>query len=195
MEMAPHVINNSWGCPRSEGCEGGEFERILNALRAAGIFVVVSAGNDGPGCSTIKDGPAFHSDAAFSVGAMDHRNDAIASFSSRGPSIFDNKVGPDVSAPGVNVRSCVKSGGYAEYGWSGTSMAGPHVVGMVALLWSTHPKLIGNIEQTESILRSTSEFKSTTQQCGGTPGSSRPNNTFGFGIANVFEAVKAASGQ
>ena len=192
VDMAPHVINNSWGCPRSEGCEGGEFERILRAMRAAGIFVVASAGNDGPGCSTIKDGPAFHSDLVFSVGASDHRTDAIASFSSRGPSIFDNKVGPDVAAPGVNVRSCVRSGGYAESGWSGTSMAGPHLVGMVALLWSAQPKLIGNIEATEELLRSTAEFKTSTQTCGSVPGSTRPNNTFGYGIANVYEAVKAA---
>jgi len=91
-EMAPHVINNSWGCPKSEGCDGGEFERILKATRAAGIFVVVSAGNEGSSCSTIKDGPAFHSDLVLSVGAIDHRNDAIASFSSRGPSIFDKKI-------------------------------------------------------------------------------------------------------
>ena len=191
-EMAPHVINNSWGCPRSEGCEGGEFERILKAMRAAGIFVVVSAGNDGSSCSTIKDGPAFHTDLVLSVGAVDHRNDSIASFSSRGPSTFDNKVGPDVTAPGVNVRSAIRSGGYAEFGWSGTSMAGPHVVGLVALLWSAQPKLIGNIEETERLITATSEAKTSTQSCGGVAGTARPNNTFGHGIANAYEVVKAA---
>ena len=189
-EMAPHVINNSWGCPRSEGCEGGEFERILTAMKAAGIFVVASAGNEGPACGTIKDGPAFHTDLVLSVGAVDHRNDAIASFSSRGPSVFDNKVGPDISAPGVNVRSAVRSGGYAEFGWSGTSMAGPHLVGVVALLWSAKPQLIGNIEATETALQSTSEAKTSSQTCGGVAGTARPNNTFGYGIVNAFEVTK-----
>lgn len=190
-EMAPHVINNSWGCPRSEGCEGGEFERILTAMRAAGIFVVVSAGNEGSGCSTIKDGPAFHSDLVLSVGAVNHRNDSIASFSSRGPSTFDNKVGPHVSAPGVDVRSAVRSGGYAEFGWSGTSMAGPHVVGLVALLWSADPSLIGKIGETEALIKDKSEAKTSSQSCGGVPGTARPNNTFGHGIANAYEVVKA----
>ena len=191
-EMAPHVINNSWGCPRSEGCDGGEFERILKAMKEAGIFVVASAGNEGSGCSTIKDGPAFHTDLLLSVGAVDHRSDAIASFSSRGPSTFDNKIGPDVTAPGVNVRSAVRSGGYAENGWSGTSMAGPHLVGMIALLWSAEPKLIGQIAETERLLTQTAEAKTSTQSCGGTPGTSRPNNTYGYGIANIYEAIKAA---
>jgi subtilisin family serine protease len=191
-EMAPHVINNSWGCPRSEGCDGGEFERILKAMKAAGIFVVASAGNEGSGCSTIKDGPAFHTDLLLSVGAVDHRNDTIASFSSRGPSTFDNKIGPDVTAPGVNVRSAVRSGGYAEFGWSGTSMAGPHLVGMIALLWSAEPSLIGQIDETERLLTQTAEAKTATQTCGGTPGTARPNNTFGYGIANIYEAIKTA---
>lgn len=190
-DMAPHVINNSWGCPRSEGCEGGEFERILKAMRAAGIFVVVSAGNDGGSCSTIHDGPAFHSDLVLSVGAVDHRNDSIASFSSRGPSTFDNKIGPHVTAPGVNVRSAVRSGGYEEFGWSGTSMAGPHVVGLVALLWSADPSLIGKIEETEALIRDKAEAKTSSQTCGGVAGSARPNNTFGHGISNAYDVVKS----
>jgi len=189
-EMAPHVINNSWGCPRSEGCDGGEFERILTAMRAAGIFVVVSAGNDGSSCSTIHDGPAFHTDLVLSVGANDHRNDTIASFSSRGPSTFDNKIGPDVTAPGVNVRSAVRSGGYAEYGWSGTSMAGPHLAGLVALLWSAKPELVGNIDATEEAIKRTATPKTSTQTCGGVAGTARPNNTFGHGIANAYDVIK-----
>lgn len=189
-EMAPHVINNSWGCPQSEGCEGGEFERVLKAMRAAGILVVASAGNEGSSCSTIQDGPAFHSDLILSVGAVDHRDDTIAYFSSRGPSTFDNKIGPHVTAPGVDVRSSVKSGGYSESGWSGTSMAGPHLVGLVALLWSADPSLIGKIEETEALIKEKAEAKTSSQTCGGISGSARPNNTFGYGIANAFEVVK-----
>lgn len=190
-EMAPHVINNSWGCPKNEGCEGGEFERILKALRAAGILVVASAGNDGDRCSTIQAGPAFHSDLVLSVGAFNHRNDSIAGFSSRGPSTFDKKVGPHVAAPGVNVRSSIANGTYAETGWSGTSMAGPHVVGLVALLWSADASLIGKIEETEALIREKSEPKTSSQTCGGISGSARPNNTYGYGLANAYEVVKS----
>lgn len=190
-EMAPHVINNSWGCPQSEGCDGGEFERILTAMRAAGIFIVASAGNEGSACGTISYGPAFHSNLLLSVGAVDHRDDTIAYFSSRGPSRFDNQIGPHVTAPGVNIRSAVKNGGYAEFGWSGTSMASPHVTGLVALLWSADPSLIGDIETTESLIKDKSQPKTSSQTCGGVAGTNRPNNTFGFGIANAYEVVKS----
>ena len=51
--LRPHVLNNSWGCPASEGCvTRAELETIVNNTQAAGIFVVVSAGNSGSGCST-----------------------------------------------------------------------------------------------------------------------------------------------
>src|SRR5690606_10163963 len=88
--MAPHVINNSWGCPPEEGCTGDEILPALQAMKAAGIMVVVSAGNDGPGCGTIQSPPAIHSALSFSVGAYNHRGSgSIATFSSRGPSSFD----------------------------------------------------------------------------------------------------------
>ena len=76
-------------------------------LKAAGIFVVASAGNEGPKCSTTAAPPAMHSETTLSVGAHDHRNGKIASFSSRGPSKYDGGVGPDVSAPGVRIESAV----------------------------------------------------------------------------------------
>jgi len=189
-ELAPHVINNSWTCPAKEGCDGGEFERVLKALKAAGILVVASAGNDGSDCSTIHEGPAFHSDLVLSVGAINHRNDSIASFSSRGPSTWDNEIGPHVTAPGVNVRSAVKSGGYSESGWSGTSMAGPHLVGLVALLWSADKTLIGNIEKTLELVKKNAEPKTSSQSCGGINGSALPNNIYGFGISNAYQVVK-----
>lgn len=189
---APHVMNNSWGCPKVEGCEGDEFLSALKALRASGVFVVASAGNDGGACSTIKDGPAYHSDDTFSVGAVDHRSDKIASFSSRGPSTFDNKLGPDISAPGVGIRSSVPGGKFAGgFMWSGTSMAGPHVVGGVALLWSAKKDLIGKIKETSDVLAKTADGKTSTQTCGNIPGTSIPNNTFGYGIMNIYNAVKS----
>jgi bacillopeptidase F len=122
---------------------------------------------------------------------MNHRNDSIASFSSRGPSTWDKKVGPHVTAPGVNVRSSVSGGAYAEYGWSGTSMAGPHLVGLVALLWSADKSLVGNISATEELIKDRAEPKTSSQSCGGVSGSSLPNNTFGFGISNAYDVIKS----
>lgn len=189
---APHIINNSWGCPASENCHGDEMMPALEALAQAGIMVVVSAGNEGPACGTIADTPAHHTDLTLSVGAHDHRNGGIASFSSRGPSGFDGGIGPDVTAPGVNVRSAVPGDGYEGTMWSGTSMAGPHVAGLVALMWSAQPKLIGQIQETIQIIRQTATPKTTTQMCGNIPGDQIPNNTYGYGSIDAFKAVEAA---
>ena len=65
---APHVINNSWGCPPSEGCNPLSLQTVVENTRAAGIVVVVSAGNGGPACSTVNDPPAIYG-ASFSVGS------------------------------------------------------------------------------------------------------------------------------
>lgn len=190
---APHVINNSWGCDKNEGCKGDEILPSLEAMKKAGIFVVASAGNDGPSCATIDAPPAWHSGLTLSVGAFDHRNDKIAFFSSRGPSSFDGGPGPNISAPGVTIRSSVPGNRYESGMWSGTSMAGPHVVGATALLWSFNKSLIGNIDQTISIIEKSAEPKTTTENCGGTPGSHIPNNTYGYGLLNVAQALCSQS--
>jgi serine protease AprX len=189
---APNVINNSWGCPAEELCEGNEFAPVLEALYKAGIMVVVSAGNDGPSCSTIKDQPATQSRYTLSVGAHDHRSGKIASFSSRGPSTLDGQIGPDITAPGVSIRSSVPGDTYEGAMWSGTSMAGPHVVGAVALLWSAQPKLIGHIDETVAALTGTAIPATSTEVCGGVAGTAIPNNTYGFGLLDVKTAVAKA---
>ena len=66
--LRPHVMNNSWGCPTSEGCAPDSLQTIVENTRAAGIFVEVSAGNGGSGCSTVNDPPAIY-DASYSTGA------------------------------------------------------------------------------------------------------------------------------
>ncbi len=191
-ELAAHVINNSWGCPSSELCEGDIMLDILRNMKAAGIFVVVSAGNDGPGCKTIDNTPAWHSADSFSVGAHDHRNNRIASFSSRGPSGFDGEIGPDITAPGVRVTSAVPGNTYQGSFWSGTSMAGPHVAGLVALMWSANTNLIGQIDETIRLIQETAVPTTASACMDAGKGNDIPNNTFGHGRIDAYRAVEAA---
>lgn len=189
-DQAPHIVNNSWGCPYEEGCEGSEMKATLEALEAAGIMVVVSAGNEGSSCKTINDQPSSHSDLVLSVGAFDHKTGNIASFSSRGPSGIDGGLNPHVAAPGVNIRSSIPGGEYTSM--SGTSMAGPHVAGLVALVWSAQPKLIGKIKETKELIQSSALGKTSDQSCGLFPGSKIPNAVYGYGNIDAFATVQKA---
>ena len=190
---APHVINNSWGCPPVEGCDTSNFELLhtaVNNLRAAGVVVVVSAGNEGPGCSSVET-PAAIYEGSFSIGATAF-NDTIAGFSSRGPVTVDSsfRLKPNVSAPGVGIRSARPNGNYGFS--SGTSMAAPHVAGLVALMISANPELAGKVEVIETIIEQTAVPKTTDQQCGDVDGHSIPNNTYGYGRVDALAAVNAA---
>ena len=197
--LAPHSMNNSWGCPTSEGCNSGNFNvmrQVVENVREAGILVVLSAGNSGSGCSTVNT-PAAIYDEVFSVGATS--SNSLASFSSRGPVTVDgsNRRKPDISAPGVNIRSSVPGGGY-EGGWDGTSMAGPHVAGLAALLISANPaKLEGNVDGLEELIREgavTSITVTTPNTCGGIPATQVPNNHFGWGRIDALASVQLLQG-
>lgn len=187
-ELAPHVINNSWVCPPSEGCDWDTLQTVVENVRAAGILVVASAGNEGPACSTVQDPPAIYG-AAFSVGATNSA-DAIASFSSRGPVTVDGsgRHKPDISAPGVSIRSSLPGGAYGSM--SGTSMAGPHVAGVAALLWSAAPNLIGDIDGTAAVLEQSARHRTTSEGCGGDGPQDVPNNVYGWGIVDALTAVE-----
>lgn len=189
---AADVLNNSWGCPAIEGCDPNALLAAANNLRAAGIFVAVSTGNDGPNCSTV-DAPLSLYDSVFSVGAID-RSGNMADFSSRGPVTADGsgRMKPDIVAPGVNVLSSLPGGAYGSN--SGTSMAGPHVAGAVALLWSADPTLIGNIDRTEQLLIDTATPYTGNRSIGCFTGDV-PNAAYGYGVLDVYEAVKMALGR
>ena len=184
---APHIVNNSWACPKSEGCTGGEFVDAIDALQAAVILVVASAGNEGSGCASTINAPGFYSGKLFSVAAYDHRDGEIADFSSRGPSPWNGGLGPNITAPGVGIRSSVP-GGYDTK--SGTSMSGPHVAGAVALLWSARPELIGNIAATHELIQRTATPRTSSQSCGKYPGSQVPNAVFGYGVIQIARAIR-----
>ena len=194
---SPHVINNSWGCV--EGCPPPALQDTLRASRSAGIFYAVSAGNDGGEgpvfvCNTIYH-PLARYPEAFTVGATDATTDAIASFSSRGSVLGDptsplGLIKPNITAPGVGIRSALRDGSYGSL--SGTSMAGPHVAGLVALLISANPKLAGLINRLEDIIEQTAAPKTTTEGCGLDSPTAVPNNTFGWGRIDALAAVLEA---
>jgi len=194
--LRAHVLNNSWTCPASEGCTTrAELETIINNTEASGIFVVAAAGNAGAGgCATVSDPPAIYS-ASFTVGAYDINNQ-LASFSSRGPSTYytPSLLKPNISAPGVNVRSSYNSSDTAYANVNGTSMAGPHVVGAVALLWSARPQLVRDIAATKALLQNTANpfvVVNPPETCGGTSSTQIPNNSFGYGRVDVLAAMNA----
>lgn len=191
--MAPHVIANSWGCPPSEGCNTSNFQvmqLVIENLKNGGIFVVVSAGNDGnSGCHSIRN-PAAIFEASFSVGATNSR-DTLANFSSRGSVTVDGsmRMKPNVVAPGVGVRSSIPGDAYASY--SGTSMAGPHVAGAVALLINAKPSLAGNVDSLETLLEMTADSVYTYRDdtCVTTQ-FVFPNNMVGYGRINLYKALQ-----
>lgn len=190
--MAPDVISNSWGCPPSEGCtDPNILQTVVDNVRAAGILTVQSAGNSGPYCSTI-DEPAAIYQSSFTVGAV-ASGDLIADFSSRGPVTVDGsgRLKPDIVAPGVSIRSSIPVPPY--YGiMSGTSMAAPHVAGLVALILSANPSLARQVDPLEDIIRQSAVPLTTIQGCGGDTSATVPNNVYGWGRIDALAAYQLA---
>ncbi|MFN0016465.1 MAG: S8 family peptidase [Saprospiraceae bacterium] len=192
---APHVVNNSWYCSYGEGCTDRTVDALMRqavvSLRASGVVVVVSNGNSGSqGCASTTGPPAYFEES-FSVGATEN-NDTITGFSSRGPVAIDSsfRVKPNVVAPGAGIRSSVRNGEYAHY-W-GTSMAGPHVAGLVALVLSARPDLAGEVDIIEDIIEETAVPGFDTTDCSDNYGQNYPNNTYGYGRVDALAAVLKA---
>lgn len=194
--LAPDVINNSWGCPPSEGCtDPNVLLTVVQNVTAAGIVTVHSAGNEGSaGCSTVAEPAAIYAES-FSVGATTNTtNDAIADYSSRGPVTIDgsNRMKPNISAPGSDVYSSTNSSNNSYGRLSGTSMAGPHVAGLVALLISANPSLRGNVSAIRSVIEQSAVRRTTSQGCGGDSPTAVPNNVYGWGRIDAYAAVCSA---
>ena len=167
----PNVVNNSWGG------DGGDlwYQLSVQAWRAADIFPAFAAGNSGPLAGSINS-PGDYAES-FATGATGS-GDGIAVFSSRGPSSLTNETKPDVSSPGLSIRSAWNDGGYNTI--SGTSMASPHTAGCVALIRARNGSL--DITQVEDLLTSTALDL----------GTAGPDSTYGFGRIDCYAAVAAA---
>jgi subtilisin family serine protease len=187
---APDVTINSWGCPPSEGCSVTSLQAAVEGQRAAGIMMVVAAGNAGPSCSTTIDPPSFYA-ASYTAGALNTGFDTIASFSSRGPVTVDGsgRIKPDITAPGTSTRSASNSSDNAYTFADGTSMATPHIAGAMALLWSAIPSLQNQIDASRAALNDTAVHIASTQ-CGA---AGPPNNVYGWGRVDILAAVTSAT--
>ncbi|MBZ0268287.1 S8 family serine peptidase, partial [bacterium] len=185
IEDVPDVVQNSWGVYESFGypdCDD-RWWAVIDNCEAASVVVTWSAGNEGPSPSTLRS-PGDRSSTpynAFSVGATQANSPyTIASFSSRGPSTCPgtlHPIKPEVSAPGVDTWSAEPGGGYQFL--SGTSMAGPHVAGVVALMRAANPN--ADVNTIKQILMDTCTDL----------GSAGEDNTYGHGIVNAYDAVLA----
>jgi serine protease AprX len=175
---APDVVNCSWDLGNA-GAVDQEFRPDVQALRAAGIAVVFSAGNGGPAADTSVS-PANYPES-FSVGMTDS-TDAIDPRSSRGPSASDGVSSyPTVVAPGAGVTTTdlwFGSAALSTVTVNGTSFSAPHVAGAMALLLSSNPTLtIGQMEDA---------IKQTAWDLG----TSGPDNDYGNGFLDVERAAR-----
>ena len=184
----PCVCSNSWGVTGFHGVDDcdEEFWQFVDAIEAAGCLVVFAAGNEGDSGFGVRR-PADRATTEYqtlAVAAVDGNNSdfPIAGFSSRGPSFCtpdgSMAIKPDIAAPGVAVRSCDSFNGYQES--SGTSMAAPHIAGVVALISEANPNLTS--DEIKQIM-----FDASTDL-----GSSGEDIEYGWGIIDAFEAVQIA---
>ncbi|WP_432179587.1 S8 family serine peptidase [Streptomyces sp. NBC_00063] len=181
-DLAPNIVNNSWG---QKDSTTPFYEDIIDAWNAAGIFEAFAAGNDGDGVTCSTAHPPGAQVATYAVGAYDAAG-KIASFSGFGPSPVDGSAKPNITAPGKNITSTWINSSYMSE--QGTSMATPHVAGAVALLWSAAPSLIGNIAETRKLLDEGARDVDDTH-CGGTAGA---NNVWGEGKLDILSSVDKA---
>ncbi|EMR07349.1 Bacillopeptidase F precursor [Bhargavaea cecembensis DSE10] len=179
VDMAPDVVNNSWG-----GGPGLDewYREVVQNWRAAQIFPEFSAGNTtlfNPGGPGSVAAPANYPES-FATGATDINN-KVAGFSLRGPSPYD-EIKPDVSAPGVNIRSSVPGSGY-EGGWNGTSMAGPAVSAVAAMLRQVDADI--TVDEMEQILLDTAVPLTDEEY------PTVPNHGYGYGLVDAMAAVSS----
>lgn len=190
MDDVPDVIQNSWGVTtyHVETHCYFNWNGVILDCEAAGPVITWSAGNEGPNAESLRSPATYELNhwQIFSIGAVNSTDYGppypIADFSSRGPSGCDpdvNAIKPEVVAPGVEVFSSVPGGGYEQDWWDGTSMAGPHVAGIVALMRQACPDCDAQTIK-EAIMNTAIDYGATGE-----------DNTYGHGFLNGYEAVMA----
>jgi bacillopeptidase F len=172
---APHVVNASWGLVGAAGQCISEFNSDIAILKTAGIAVAFAGGNDGP--SPLTSISPANNVAGFATGAIDESR-VIANFSSRGPSACDARIYPDLSAPGINIKTTDLSfGGLPLYRVvSGTSFAAPHASGALALLAGAFPQ--ASVADLEAALLATAADLGVAGE----------DNSYGYGLVDAFGA-------
>jgi subtilisin family serine protease len=146
------LTSNSWG--------GGGFSQALldaiNAAGAAGQLFVAAAGNSAQNTDATPSYPAsYDTPYIISVAATDH-NDALASFSNYGATTVD------IGAPGVNILSTLPGNSYGLL--SGTSMATPHVAGVVGLAMGRFPAM-ANLQVKQLVMNAADARASLAGKC------------------------------
>lgn len=172
---APDVVNNSWG---SANPTNDVLRSAIQALRAMNIAPVFAAGNPRTGPGSI--GAPGNAPEAITVGATDNA-DLVAPFSGRGPSFYEGEQKPELSAPGAEVKSTVSTSGYERA--SGTSMAAPHVTGLIALMVSADLRdgvRDFTVDELETFMTNTAVDL----------GEAGPDNDYGYGRIDAYEAVR-----
>ncbi|WDV46696.1 S8 family serine peptidase [Clostridiaceae bacterium M8S5] len=174
-----NIISLSLG---SSGSSNGQDASSLACNKAMdkGIAVVVAAGNSGPKSKTVGS-PAAAS-KVITVGNMidvGEKGFALIYHSSRGPTA-DNRLKPDVAAPGTNINApkANSTNGYVSY--TGTSMATPFTAGTIALMIDANTNL------------TTTQIKDIVTSTAIDWGKSGHDNEYGHGRLDGFEAIKQA---
>ncbi|MEH2277942.1 MAG: S8 family peptidase [Nostoc sp.] len=192
VDNGANVINLSLGGPSSNRT----LESAIDYASSKGVIVVMAAGNDGG--SSPEYPASYASKSGIAVGAVD-RNNNMPDFSNRS----GTKEIAYVTAPGVKVYSSVPNNQYATY--SGTSMAAPHVAGVVALMLSANPNLTdaqvrqivtetaGNSTQTTSTSFNLSNVSSLANQViASTAINSTQATSSSFNLSNVNSQARQA---
>lgn len=201
--LRPHVINNSWGdCGKKYD---DWYEGVIDAWQAAGIYPVFANGNSSncgydvpPGLNTVSN-PA-RSPQVTAVGSTSREDGELASHSTWGPTDQPDTINPNgyplikpqVVAPGVEIPSAYAPGDRDYALMSGTSMAAPHVAGLVALMWEAGSCLVGDYAATETLLQESATPISYDTGNGDEGPDMVPNHAAGWGEINAAEAVRRA---